>query len=283
MLRSIWGVLSCILVICLLEHFVVYVLIKYNSPHSSTYSSRCIAHRGIPSKVVENSLSGYRLAAKMGALRFETDVHITADGELILMHDRTLDRTSNMTGRIVDLKWRDIESACLKGFDGTCSPVPTLSQFFMDMQRLNDTLEEVIIDVKSLDCVVIEKVAKWVNSLDTCLKNKMRIGIWNAECIATLTTIAEEGSTIMIGNDITYLNSIESAPTTMIVLITEVVRDPFWAAFRKIYHKNRIYVFTLNGISTLLALLSNVADGIVTDEVDKCIYWEKWLRDWHLI
>jgi glycerophosphoryl diester phosphodiesterase len=58
-----------------------------------------IAHRGARSLAPENTLAAARKAHQIGADLWETDVVVTADGELILMHDDSLQRTTNVTDR----------------------------------------------------------------------------------------------------------------------------------------------------------------------------------------
>lgn len=55
-----------------------------------------IAHRGASSLAPENTLSAARKALEVGADMWELDVQMTADGELIIIHDSTLNRTSNV-------------------------------------------------------------------------------------------------------------------------------------------------------------------------------------------
>jgi glycerophosphoryl diester phosphodiesterase len=59
---------------------------------------RIIAHRGGGALAPENTLAGMRIAQRMGCRGVEFDVALTADGVPILMHDATLDRTTNGTG-----------------------------------------------------------------------------------------------------------------------------------------------------------------------------------------
>lgn len=54
-----------------------------------------IAHRGARSLAPENTLAAARKAFDVGADMWELDVNVTADGELVVLHDETLDRTSN--------------------------------------------------------------------------------------------------------------------------------------------------------------------------------------------
>lgn len=58
-----------------------------------------IGHRGAPGHLPEHSADGYRLAASMGADRFETDVVMSRDGVLVVRHERELSRTTDIAER----------------------------------------------------------------------------------------------------------------------------------------------------------------------------------------
>ncbi len=59
-----------------------------------------VAHRGASGYAPESTLSSYRLGVKMKADYIEIDLQLTADGELVAMHDKTVDRTTNGTGPV---------------------------------------------------------------------------------------------------------------------------------------------------------------------------------------
>lgn len=61
-------------------------------------SVRVIAHRGASAALPEHTLEAYELAIKEGADGLECDVRLTADGQLVCMHDRTVQRTSDGSG-----------------------------------------------------------------------------------------------------------------------------------------------------------------------------------------
>ncbi len=66
-----------------------------------------LAHRGARSVAPENTLAAARRAAELGADGWELDVQLTKDGELILMHDETLARTTNAHGAFPErAPWR---------------------------------------------------------------------------------------------------------------------------------------------------------------------------------
>lgn len=63
---------------------------------------RWIAHRGGGSLAPENTLAGIRLAARMGFRAVEFDVMLSADATPVLIHDETLERTTDGRGRVCD-------------------------------------------------------------------------------------------------------------------------------------------------------------------------------------
>ena len=57
-------------------------------------------HRGNPAEYPENTLSSFRSAIELGVDMIECDVHMSSDGELLVIHDHTLERTTNGTGLV---------------------------------------------------------------------------------------------------------------------------------------------------------------------------------------
>ena len=69
---------------------------------------RWIAHRGAGKLAPENTLAAFRLGAQHGYRMFECDAKLSADGEVFLMHDATLERTTNGHGIGGDLDWHTL-------------------------------------------------------------------------------------------------------------------------------------------------------------------------------
>lgn len=63
---------------------------------------KLLAHRGYSAMYPENTMAAFIKAYEKGFDGIETDVHMTKDGELVLIHDETIDRTSNAQGYIRD-------------------------------------------------------------------------------------------------------------------------------------------------------------------------------------
>src|SRR5688500_2268263 len=79
---------------------------------------RYVAHRGGAARWPENSLTAFRGAIAGGAQLVELDVHLTGDGEIAVMHDPTLDRTSSGAGPLARCTVADLRRARLRGPDG---------------------------------------------------------------------------------------------------------------------------------------------------------------------
>lgn len=88
------------------------------------------AHRGLPVKFAENSLEGFRYAAKHGAEGVEFDVHMTKDKVPVVMHDEEIDRTTDGSGYIKDYTLNAIRKFHLKNGE----PVPMLRELFEILQ-----------------------------------------------------------------------------------------------------------------------------------------------------
>jgi len=98
-----------------------------------------IGHRGAALVAPENTLAGLRAAAAAGARWVEVDAKLSADGVVVLMHDDTLDRTTNGSGLVAKqdyatLATLDAGSWFAPAFAGAC--IPTLQQMFDTLAEL---------------------------------------------------------------------------------------------------------------------------------------------------
>jgi glycerophosphoryl diester phosphodiesterase len=84
-----------------------------------------IGHRGARNLWPENSLSGFRNLLDLGVEGVEFDVHLTRSGELLVMHDATLDRTAEASGPVADLAPGQHRHVVLKN---SSDVIPTLDE-----------------------------------------------------------------------------------------------------------------------------------------------------------
>jgi glycerophosphoryl diester phosphodiesterase len=85
-----------------------------------------IGHRGARNLWPENSLDGFERTRALGIEGVEFDVHIARDGELVVIHDPTLDRTTEGQGPVADRTAAELAATKLR--DGGGAGVPTLDQ-----------------------------------------------------------------------------------------------------------------------------------------------------------
>jgi glycerophosphoryl diester phosphodiesterase len=90
-----------------------------------------IAHRGVAAEAPENTLPAITRAIELGCAMAEVDVRYTSDGALVLVHDETLDRTTDGSGRVsektlADLRRLDAGRSASPAFRGT--RIPTLDE-----------------------------------------------------------------------------------------------------------------------------------------------------------
>lgn len=93
-----------------------------------------VAHRGCWSNAPENSIAAIENCIRLGADMVEIDVRNTADGALVLMHDTTIDRTTNGSGKVSDISFDALRALKLRQGAGgakaalTEAQVPTLEE-----------------------------------------------------------------------------------------------------------------------------------------------------------
>lgn len=88
---------------------------------------RCIAHRGFAGVNPENTLQALRDAAAAGADAVEIDVRRCGSGEVVVVHDETVDRVSDGSGRVADLALADLRNLDVLG---SGEGVPSLAAVF---------------------------------------------------------------------------------------------------------------------------------------------------------
>lgn len=83
-----------------------------------------IAHRGASAHAPENTLAAFARAIELGAQWLELDIHACAGGELVVIHDATVDRTTDGTGRVAAMTLRELQALDAGGGER----IPTLQE-----------------------------------------------------------------------------------------------------------------------------------------------------------
>lgn len=124
-----------------------------------------IGHRGAAGFAAENTLASIRIAKKCGAQIVEFDVKQTKDGMLVVMHDDTVDRTTNGTGFVSNLTFKEIRSLDAGSwFDPTFADekVPTLAEMFQVLSETHMTANIEIKPCPNNDKILAKHVVQFI-------------------------------------------------------------------------------------------------------------------------
>jgi len=113
-----------------------------------------LGHRGFSSAYPENTLIAFKKAIEAGADGVELDVWLTRDGKVIIMHDETIDRTSDMSGRQKEMTLEELRKADVGGGER----IPTLEEVFEVLP------EDAMVNVELKDREAAREVARLVKS-----------------------------------------------------------------------------------------------------------------------
>lgn len=124
------------------------------------------AHRGASGYAPENTIEAFLLAIEMNADGIETDVHLTKDLIPVLIHDETLNRTTNGKGYVQDYTYQELlEFEANNKMDGFLARIPTLEQLLQLVQGTNLELQ---LEIKTdhlfypgIEQIVYDLVAKY--------------------------------------------------------------------------------------------------------------------------
>ena len=124
-----------------------------------------LAHQGGENEWPSNTMYAFRRAHEIGADVLDTDLHMTRDGVLVLIHDTTVDRTTNGTGAISEMDWADLaglDAAYRFSLDGQTYPLRGQG---ISIPRLDETLDafpqwRLQIEVKQAPLEIAEALSK---------------------------------------------------------------------------------------------------------------------------
>lgn len=122
--------------------------------------AKLIAHRGTEVPMPENTLQSIQEMAKRGANWIEIDCQFTHDGKLVVIHDKSLERTTNGFGKLADIAYADltkIDAGIKQGESFAGQRVPLLSEVLVLCRQLNLA---VCIDLKEQGPRIVDEVAR---------------------------------------------------------------------------------------------------------------------------
>lgn len=130
--------------------------------------TKVIAHRGASGDAPENTMRAFEQAVLLGADGIELDVQLTRDGELVVIHDETLDRVTTGTGRVYSHTFAELRTLDAGSWFSSCSKperIPHLQEVFdllagRDM-LLNVELKNDVVPYEGIEAKVCALLAEY--------------------------------------------------------------------------------------------------------------------------
>ena len=151
----------------------------YTTVEAEEYAVNSVNHRGYVS-APENTLEAYRLSAKSGFKLVECDVSFTKDGYAVLLHDATIDRTSNGTGNISSLTLEEVKKydfGSWKAPEYAGVKIPTFEEFIALCKELDlHPYIEIKSELEAGQAEMLVEIVERYGLVDNCTWISFKIG-----------------------------------------------------------------------------------------------------------
>jgi len=223
-------------------------------------SERClvIAHRGASAAAPENTLAAFRLAADLGADGVELDVRRTVDGQLVVIHDASVDRTTNGTGRVAALtldQVRRFDAGRKFGPPFRGERIPLLSQVFEVLGgRL---LVDVEVKAAGVEAALLDLIRK------TQMVDSVLISSFDGQVVAHVRDLAPEMPAGLLQSAADPYVAVSVRATAYLPEVTALTADVV-ASCRS--HGLRVITWTVRTEEEARQALRLGVDGIIADD-----------------
>lgn len=244
------------------------------------------AHRGGGGLIPENTLEAFVYSAKMGADVLELDIHGTADGALVVLHDSSVDRTTDGRGKISEMTLEAVKNLDA-GYhfstdNGQTFPfrnrkvtVPTLAEIFDALPEMTFNIEP-----KQATPSIIKPLCDLIRARQ--MTNKVIVGSFRQNVIDEFRRECPEAATSASPSEVTQFLTLsktglsESYTPPMQALQIPENLGALSVVTKKIvenaHRKNlKVHVWTINETADMQRLIDVGVDGIMTDYPDRLL------------
>ncbi|MFI7342952.1 LamG-like jellyroll fold domain-containing protein [Streptomyces sp. NPDC050085] len=226
-----------------------------------------MGHRGAPTLAPENTVASLGMAADHGADWVETDVQFTKDGVPVLMHDDTVDRTTNGTGRVDQLTAAQIAQLTIDGG----GRVPTLQQA---LTSLKPKTARLLLEMKGPQTsAAVDKVLELVanagmserttlQSFDENIVRAAATSPWQTKVALLRSTL--DADPVATARSL-QLNAY-AVQSTSLATRPEVVKQLQQAGVQ-------VYTWTIDSETQWQSMTSWGVDGVITNRSDQFLRW----------
>lgn len=248
-----------------------------------------IAHRGGKGIAPEGTMAAFAKAAQLKVDMFEYDIHMTKDGQLVVIHDDTVDRTTDGTGKVNELILAEVQ-ALDAGYHFTDASgehsyrasdvyIPTVAEVFESYPNMRQLIE--IKDTN--DPVLYEKIVEdlWRLIQKYNMEDNVMIGSFDHEITELFESVTwgqipigagEQEVRDFVKKHVPYLNGLARSNVDSLQLPTEA--EGYDLTTNNIIQSAKkrnmsIYYWTINDEATMRELIGKNVDGIITDYPDR--------------
>jgi len=224
-----------------------------------------IGHRGSRVNVDENTISAFKRALEFGANCIEFDVRKTADGELVILHDSTLDRTTNGSGLLNEFTLAEIKEFKTKTQNTT---IPSLTDVFDEFKgKLKFMIE---LKESNLQKELSEILREYELFKDCIISGRILIDILEFKNLFPQCRICyniTKGQGISLDK---FMNSSNDEKISLKLDLINLQSRLVSKEFLEVCHKNKIKVLSWdflnnNPLQKIKALINLGLDGILFD------------------
>ncbi|MGE7948824.1 glycerophosphodiester phosphodiesterase [Lysinibacillus sp. NPDC093688] len=230
------------------------------------------AHRGVSALYPENTMAAFTAASKLPITGIELDVHLTADRELVVIHDETIDRTSNGSGNVKDYTLQELRAFDYGSWFSSKfeeESIPTLGDvldlFAGTNHRINIELKTDVFPYDGIEALVIREVAAYQ------MTERVIISSFNHESIQIISQRAPyiEKAALFAEILVDFTGYTAQIPANAIHVSLPT-------AFRKsvqeaINEGATVRVYTVNDVENAKQLQQIGVQGIFTDDPEKIV------------
>jgi glycerophosphoryl diester phosphodiesterase len=243
-----------------------------------------MAHRGGKGLWPENTLYAFEQAVAMGVDVLEMDMHSTADGVLVLMHDDTVDRTTDGTGPVNALtleelkaldagyRWSSDEGQTFT-YRGKGIAVPTVEEVFVAFPTMpmNIEIKQAEPSITKPFCQLIREYGM-VDKVLVASFREETIEEFRRECPEVATSTSESEVTVLFVLSKIYLDATYS-PAAQAVQVPEYRSDLHVLTPRLVDAAHSrgldVHAWTINDVDDMQRLVALGVDGLITDYPDR--------------
>jgi len=245
-----------------------------------------IAHRGFSGKFPENTLASFEAAAKLPIDALELDVHSTRDGKIVVIHDPTLDRTTDRSGNVFDQNWDSLKNADAGfmfdpdhngsfPFRGKGVTVPLLEDVFRRFPRM-----KFVVEIKQVLPAIEEPVYRLIKKYK--VEDRVIVASEHTEPLLRFRSIAPTIATNLSGKEsLAFYNSFRLRLHNFYKVPGDALQIPptfrgdqvVTPAICRIAKQKGVilHVWTVNEPEQMKQLIEYGVDGIITDFPDRLL------------